>query len=83
MNSQQIPLNLGSPVVILSVYGFESGMVENIDLGKDEWEHLPLATRNVARLYKAIAEGDTSVVCDFEEANKRHRFIQEFAENGE
>jgi hypothetical protein len=45
-------------------------MVEKIDLGKDEWEHLPLVTRNIARLYEAIAEGNTSVVCDFEEAVK-------------
>jgi hypothetical protein len=63
-------LNLGSPVVDLSVYDFESGMVEKIDLGKDKWEHLPLVARNIARLYEAIAEGNTSVVCDFEEAVK-------------
>ena len=68
-------LNLGSPVVDPSVYDFESGMVEKIDLRKNEWEHLPLVARNVARLYEAIAEGDTNVVCDFEEAVKRHRFI--------
>ena len=83
VTSQQMLLNLGSPVVDLSVYDFESGRVEKIDLGKDEWQHLPLVARNVARLYEAIANGDTSVVCDFEEAAQRHRFIQEFVENGE
>jgi hypothetical protein len=63
-------LNLGFPVVDLSAYVFEGRMVEKIDLGKDEGEHLPLVTRNIARLYEAIAEGNTSVVCDFEEAVK-------------
>ena len=83
MTSQQMLINLGSPVVDLSIYDFESGKVEKVDMGNDEWGHLPLVARNVARLYEAIADGDRSVVCDFEGAVKRHRFIQEFIESNE
>lgn len=82
VTSQQMLLNLGSPVVKFSVYNFESGQMEVIGLGKDRWEHLPLVARIVARLYEAIADDDTSVACDFEETVKRYRFIQEF-ESGE
>lgn len=54
-----------------------------IGFGEDELGHLPLVARNVARLYEAIANGDGGVVCDFEEAAKRHRFIQDFVESNE
>jgi predicted dehydrogenase len=33
--------------------------------------------RNLARVYEAIAAGDKSLLCDFEDAVKRHHFIEE------
>jgi predicted dehydrogenase len=83
MTSQQMLINLGSPAVDLSIYDFESGKVEKVDLGNDEWSHWPLVARNVARLYEAIADGDRSVVCDFDGATRRHQFIEEFIEVSE
>jgi hypothetical protein len=33
--------------------------------------------RNIARVYEAIAVGDYSFLCDFEDAVSRQEFIQE------
>lgn len=68
-------LQVGYPELAISIHDFASNEVEGADLGKDEFESIPLPARNVARVYEAIAAGDMSLLCDFEDAVERHRFI--------
>lgn len=49
--------------------------------GFDEGDKFPLMSRNVARLYKGLAEGEIN--CTFEDAVERHELIDGmYRENG-
>ncbi|KAJ5406057.1 NAD-binding Rossmann fold oxidoreductase family protein [Penicillium sp. CMV-2018d] len=59
------------------VYNFDTDDVEQVELKKGAFAEMNPMNRNLARLYEAIAAGDKSLFCDFEEAVKRHEFIEE------
>jgi predicted dehydrogenase len=68
-------LNVGYPDTKISVHDFASNEVSEVGVAKNEFESFPQAARNVAQLYDAIGKGDTTLLCDFEDAVERHRFI--------
>jgi len=68
-------LQIGYPDIAIAIHDFASNEVEEIDIGKDPFDEFSLPVRNVARVYEAIAAGDTSMLCDFEDAVERHRLI--------
>ncbi len=68
-------LQVGYPDIAIAVHDLASDEVEQIDIGKDPFDDFNLPVRNVARVYEAIASGDSSILCDFEEAVERHRLI--------
>ncbi|ESZ90925.1 NAD-binding Rossmann fold oxidoreductase family protein [Sclerotinia borealis F-4128] len=51
--------------------------VETIELEKGSFAKMAPINRNVARVYDAIAAGDKTILCDFENAVKRHEFIDD------
>lgn len=55
----------------------KGGEVEEVKWTKDEWEDLPQAAQNVARLYEAFADGRKSEYKDFGEALILHQFVDE------
>ncbi|KAF7586732.1 transcription regulator gal80 [Aspergillus hancockii] len=59
------------------LHEFNRDKVDTIELKKGTFAEMDPINRNVARVYEAIAAGDESVLCDFEEAVKRHEFIDE------
>lgn len=73
----------------VEVFDFETESVETVEVEKDEFD-VPdreegkvwgLPSRNVARVYKAFAEGSDN--CTFEDAVERHALIEEmYKENG-
>jgi len=69
-------LQYGFPDMKIEVHDFEKNDVEEVPF-EEEFAHFPLPARNVARVYKAFAEGDESVLCSLAEAVERHRFIDE------
>lgn len=68
-------LQIGYPDIAIAVHDFASDEVEEIDMGKDPFGEFNMPVRNVARVYEAIAAGDTSILCGFEDAVERHRLI--------
>ncbi|KAL4995191.1 hypothetical protein BDV10DRAFT_203221 [Aspergillus recurvatus] len=58
------------------LHDFETGKVSSIKLREGSFAEMCPMNRNMARLYEAIAAGDKSVLCDFEEAVRRHEFIE-------
>ncbi|KAL2070662.1 hypothetical protein VTL71DRAFT_13688 [Oculimacula yallundae] len=81
-------LNIGYDDVKIEVYDFdlsggEGGEVEVVEVEKDEFDEKEwgLPSRNVARLYKELAEGKNN--CSFEDAVERHELIANmYKENG-
>jgi predicted dehydrogenase len=68
-------LQIGYPDIAIAIHDFASNEVKEIDIGKDTFDGFNLPIRNVARVYEAIAGGDKSILCDFEDAVERHRLI--------
>lgn len=68
-------LQVGYRDIAIAVHDFASNEVEEIDIGNDPFGEFNQPVRNVARVYKAIAAGDTSILCDFEDAVERHHLI--------
>jgi len=67
----------------IELYDFATDAVESVDIPKDEVDASSFhwATRNVARVYRALAKGEVN--CSFEDAVERHEFLTElFKENG-
>jgi len=65
----------------IELYDFEKETLEDVKIPEDELDELGLPARNVARVYKALANG--KVNCTFEDAVERHEFIAElYRENG-
>ncbi|KAL3450215.1 hypothetical protein BJX65DRAFT_305669 [Aspergillus insuetus] len=61
----------------IELYDFDKDVVEQIEYKKGTFNEFGPLSRNVARVYEAIAAGDKSLLCDFEGAVKRHEFIEE------
>jgi predicted dehydrogenase len=72
-------LQIGYPDIAIAVHDFASDEVEEVHVGKDSFDKFNLSVRNVARVYEAIADGDKSILCDFEDAVERHRLIDTLA----
>jgi len=74
-------LQMGYEDEKIEVYDFATDALETVAIrvppAEAELERLPMAARNVGRVYEAIAKGETGVLCDFEGAVKRHEFIHE------
>jgi len=67
----------------IELYDFAADTVESVGIPKDEVDASSFhwATRNVARVYQALAKGEVN--CSFEDAVERHEFLAElFRENG-
>lgn len=74
-------LNIGYPDVKIAVFDFdleggEAKKVEVVEVKKDEFdgEEWGMQSRNVARLYKGLSEGEVN--CSFEDAVQRHELIE-------
>jgi predicted dehydrogenase len=61
----------------IELYDFDKDVVEQIEFKKGTFDEFGPLSRNVARVYEAIAARDKSLLCDFEGAVKRHEFIEE------
>lgn len=62
----------------LEVHTFLTDEVEVVEIPSDSgFEELPAIARNTGRLYDAIARGDGAHLTTFEDALKRHRFIDQ------
>ncbi|KAL8715391.1 MAG: hypothetical protein Q9220_000724 [cf. Caloplaca sp. 1 TL-2023] len=83
-------LNVGADDLKIELWKVDEGTVVEVDIGEDELENLPLAARNVARLYEAFADSQKledgtkgKGYADFEEALRRHNLIEKMLhENG-
>lgn len=69
-------LNVGHPDTKIELHDHKTGKIETVDCGEDELAHLPLAARNIGRMYEAFWKGEEGVR-DFDLAVKRHRMIEE------
>jgi predicted dehydrogenase len=75
-------IQIGYPDIKISVHDFANGKneVTEVELDVDHLDRLVVPTRNVGRVYEAIAAGETGeadVVCTFENAVERHRYVEE------
>ena len=61
----------------IELHDFEKDKIEKIELMKGGFDEMDPVTRNMARIYEAIAAEDKTVLCDFEGAVKRHEFIEQ------
>ncbi|KAJ5454927.1 hypothetical protein N7530_012696 [Penicillium desertorum] len=68
-------INIGSPELKLEIFNAEDCKVQEVALGPDEWDELPLPARNIARLYEAYRKDEWYP--DFEWALKRHELVNE------
>jgi hypothetical protein len=59
------------------LHNFDTDNVEDITLKEGIFAQMSPINRNIARVYEAIAVGDHSVLCHFEDAVSRQEFIQE------
>ncbi|GAD91894.1 oxidoreductase [Paecilomyces variotii No. 5] len=73
VTSSNSSINVGSPDLKLEVFNGETGEVVALD--RDQWNELPLAARNTARLYEAYRKNEWYP--SFEWAVKRHETIEE------
>ncbi|KAF2500754.1 NAD-P-binding protein [Lophium mytilinum] len=81
--------NIGSGGFKIEICKAEDGAVVEVELGADEFGHLPEPARNIARLYEAFAAGlgerneKRKWYPDFEYALKTHELIEGmYKENG-
>lgn len=67
--------------VKIELFDAKTGEVEDVKVGADGFSsaEMPLYARNIARLYEAFADGKglSDGVLDWEEAVKRHYFVNE------
>lgn len=76
-------LNAGSGDIVLETYKADDGEVINVDIDADEFEHLPVPARNIARLYEAFAasvdngQDNKEWYPDFEYTLKKHELIED------
>lgn len=82
-------LNAGSGDIVLETYKADDGEVINVDIDADEFEHLPVPARNIARLYEAFAasvdngQDNKEWYPDFEYTLKKHELIEDmYQKNG-
>lgn len=73
--------------ISINLFDYGKEGLEKVRLEKDEWsgEQYPLYSRNIARLYEAFADGKgtTDGVLGWEDAVKRHTFVDElYAKSG-
>lgn len=61
----------------IQLHDFASDELVEIALKNGAFAEMSPIHRNLARLYEAIAAGETAILCDFERAVKRHQFIEE------
>jgi predicted dehydrogenase len=61
----------------IQLHDFATDKIVEIALKKGAFAEMDPINRNLARVYEAIAAGDKSLLCDFEDAVKRHHFIEE------
>ena len=81
-------LQIGYPDMKVELHTFETDVVEEVEVPKDEFDaedpgsaFSGIASRNVGRLYKGLAEGEVN--CSFEDAVERHEFLEElYRQNG-
>jgi len=77
-------LNVGSDDAKITFAATGSEEVEDVEVGKDEWESLAMPGRNIARLYEAFAAGkkgdEDGAYRDFEYAVERHKMIEKMYE---
>lgn len=59
----------------IRLHDFEKDEVKEIDFLKEKFDDMYPIHRNVARLYEAVAAEDHAAFRTFEQAVKRHRFI--------
>ncbi|EON69207.1 hypothetical protein W97_08466 [Coniosporium apollinis CBS 100218] len=73
-------LNIGAPDTTVKIHNFESGDVETLEVGKDDFSSLPQPAQNIARCYEAFADGEKENIVDFKAAALRHALIEEMDE---
>ena len=61
----------------IQLHDFATDEIVEIALKNGAFAEMDPINRNLARVYEAIAAGDKSLLCDFEDAVKRHHFIEE------
>ncbi|OJJ78040.1 hypothetical protein ASPBRDRAFT_191301 [Aspergillus brasiliensis CBS 101740] len=61
----------------IELHDFTTDQVEQIELMKGTFAEMEPISRNLARVYEAIAVGDKRVLCNFEQAVRRHGFVEE------
>jgi predicted dehydrogenase len=61
----------------IQLHDFATDEIVEIVLKNGAFAEMDPINRNLARVYEAIAAGDKSLLCDFEDAVKRHHFIEE------
>ncbi|KAJ6092403.1 hypothetical protein N7467_004372 [Penicillium canescens] len=61
----------------IQLHDFATDEIVEIALNNGAFTEMDPINRNLARVYEAIAAGDKSLLCDFEDAVKRHHFIEE------
>lgn len=67
----------------IQLHDFEKDEKTEVEFMKEAFSEMPPMTRNVARLYEAIAAEDASAFCTFEQAVERHRFVDAlYKQNG-
>jgi len=68
-------LQIGYEDMKIQLHDFASDKVEEVDFAElEKLGDLPMPGRNVARVYRALAQGKES--CTFEDAVERHEFIE-------
>lgn len=66
---------MGSPETKVELFDAKKESVEELVMERDEWDELPMLSRNIARMYEAFRKGEW--VPDFGWAVKRHEMIEE------
>ncbi|KAK8091310.1 NAD-P-binding protein [Apiospora phragmitis] len=71
-------LQIGYPDQKIDFFDSVADQVTEIPIQTDEWDKLPIPARNVARFYEGIAgdEKAKKLLCGFEDAIERHRFLE-------
>ncbi|KAL3472710.1 hypothetical protein BJX99DRAFT_272744 [Aspergillus californicus] len=61
----------------IQLHDFDTDEVVEIELKNGTFAEMGTMNRNLAHVYEAIAAGGKTLLCDFEDAVKRHQFIGE------
>jgi hypothetical protein len=54
-------LNVPDEDFMLEICKVDDGEVVTVDVGRDEFEHLPVPARNIEKLYEVFASGQNAV----------------------